>query len=140
MYDTKLKGRDGIAVYKSLHFSPDYIGNFPEVGETHVDGGCHWRVFRKRINESFMFLVEIFHDAAIKVCFGVFVFYQHAFHLYEFIVYGIKCTDDFMSLVKQSKHKISFLVARNETCPMRVEARIRFSIRFCLYSSLTFFY
>jgi len=34
MYETKLKGRDGIAVYKSLHFSPDYIGNFPEIGES----------------------------------------------------------------------------------------------------------
>jgi len=41
MYETKLKGHDGIAVYKSLHFSADFIGNFPKVGETHVDGGCH---------------------------------------------------------------------------------------------------
>jgi len=32
MYETKLKGHDGIAVYKSLHFSADFIGNFPEVG------------------------------------------------------------------------------------------------------------
>jgi len=32
MYVTKLKGHDGIAVYKSLHFSPDYIGNFPRQG------------------------------------------------------------------------------------------------------------
>jgi len=50
MYVTKLKGRDGIAVYKSLHFSPDFIGNFPEVGGTHADGGCHWRFLRERIN------------------------------------------------------------------------------------------
>jgi len=91
MYVTKLKGRDGIAVYKSLHFSPDYIGNFLDVGETHADCGCHWRFFRKRINGSFMFLVEIFHDAAIKVCFGVSVFYQHAFNFHEFTVYGIMC-------------------------------------------------
>jgi len=34
----KLKGHDGIAVYKSLHISADFIGNFPKVGETHVDG------------------------------------------------------------------------------------------------------
>jgi len=60
MYETKPEGHDGIAVYKSLHFSPDNIGNFPEVGETHVDGGCHWRVFRERINGSFMFLVRYF--------------------------------------------------------------------------------
>jgi len=45
-----------IAMYKSQHFSPDFIGNFPEVGETHADGGCHWRFFRERINGSFMFL------------------------------------------------------------------------------------
>jgi len=38
-YETKLKGRDGIAVQKSLHFLPDFIGNFSEVGETHADGG-----------------------------------------------------------------------------------------------------
>jgi len=43
MYETKLKGHDGIAVYKTLRFSADFIGNFTEVGETHVDGGCHWR-------------------------------------------------------------------------------------------------
>jgi len=43
MYETELKGHDGIAVYKSLHFSADFIGNFPEVGEMHVDGGCHMR-------------------------------------------------------------------------------------------------
>jgi len=28
MYEMKLKGHDGTAVYKSLHFSPDFIGNF----------------------------------------------------------------------------------------------------------------
>ena len=50
MYETKLKGHDGIAMYKSLHFSADFIGNFPEVGETHVDGGCHWRCYHERIN------------------------------------------------------------------------------------------
>jgi len=33
MYETKLKGHDGIAVYKSLHFLPNFIGNFPEVEE-----------------------------------------------------------------------------------------------------------
>ena len=32
MYETKLKGHDGIAVYNSLHFLADLIGNFPEVG------------------------------------------------------------------------------------------------------------
>jgi len=32
MYETKLKGHDGIAVYKSLHFSADFIGTLPEVG------------------------------------------------------------------------------------------------------------
>jgi len=69
MYETKLQGHDGIAVDKSLHFSLDFIGNFPEVGETHVDGGCHMRCYRERINGCFVFLVEIFHDAAIKVCF-----------------------------------------------------------------------
>jgi len=63
MYETKLKGLDGIAVYKSLHFSADSIGNFPEVGEMHADCGCHWRFFRERINWVFMFLFEIFHDA-----------------------------------------------------------------------------
>ena len=63
MYEMKLKGHDGIAEYKYLQFSPDFIANFPEVGETHADGGCHWRFFRKRINGSLMFLVEIFHDA-----------------------------------------------------------------------------
>jgi len=62
MYETKLKGHDGIAVYKSLHFSPGFTGSFPEVGETHVDGGCHWRFFCEIINGSFMFVVEIFHD------------------------------------------------------------------------------
>jgi len=74
MYVMKLKGRDGKAVYKSLHFSPDYIGNFPEVGEKHADGGGHWRFFLERIDGSFTFLAEIFHDAAISVCFGVSVF------------------------------------------------------------------
>ena len=67
IYETKLKGHDGIAVYKSLHFSTDFIGNFPEVGETHVDGGCHWRCYREQIDGGFMCLVEIFHDAAINV-------------------------------------------------------------------------
>jgi len=54
MYEMKLKGHDGIAMYKSLHFSADFIGNFPEVGETHVDGGCHWRCYRERINGGFL--------------------------------------------------------------------------------------
>jgi len=72
MCETKLKGH-GIAVCKSLHFSADFIGNFPEVGETHVDGGCHWRCYRKRINGDFVFLVEIFHDASINVCFSALV-------------------------------------------------------------------
>ena len=36
MYVMKLKGRDGIAVYKSLHFSPDYIGNLPYLGEKYI--------------------------------------------------------------------------------------------------------
>jgi len=71
MYETKLQGHDGIAVYKSLHFSPDFIGNFPEVRETHVDGGGVWRFLRESISRGFMFLIEIFHDAAIQVCFGV---------------------------------------------------------------------
>jgi len=79
MYETKLKGHDGMAVYESLHFSPDFTGNFPGVRETHADGGCHWRFFRERIHGSFMFLVEIFH---------------------EFIVYDIICADDFISPVK----------------------------------------
>jgi len=101
MYETKLKGHDGIAVYKQvLHFSPDFIGNFPEVGETHADGGCHWRCYRERINGSFMFLVKIFHDEAIKVCFGISIFDQHAFNVHEFIVYGIICVGDFISPVK----------------------------------------
>jgi len=89
MYETKLKGHDSIAVYKPLHFSPDFIGNFPEVGETHADGGCHWRFFREIINGSFMFRVKVFHDAAMKVCFGVSVFDQHTFNFHKVIVYGI---------------------------------------------------
>jgi len=36
MYELQLKGHDGIAVYKSFHFSPDFIGNFPEVAEMHT--------------------------------------------------------------------------------------------------------
>ena len=55
MYETNLKGHYGIAVYKSLHFSPVFIGNFPEVRETHADGGCHWRFFRERSNGTCMF-------------------------------------------------------------------------------------
>ena len=82
--ETKLKGHDGIAVYTSLHFSADFIGNFSAVGETHVDGGCHWRCYRERINGSFMFLVEIFHDAAINVWFGISISDQHAFNVHEF--------------------------------------------------------
>jgi len=58
MYETKLKGHDGIAVYKSLHFSADFIGNFPEVGETHVDGGCHWRCYREKLTEVSCFLLR----------------------------------------------------------------------------------
>jgi len=100
MYETKLQGHDGITVYTSSHFSPDFIGNFPEVGETHADGGCHWRFFRVVINGSFMFLVEVFHDAAIKVYFGVSVFDQHAFSFHEFIMYGITCAGGFISPVK----------------------------------------
>jgi len=83
MYETKLKGHDGITVYKPLHFSLDFLGNFPEAGETHAGGGCHWRFFRERIKGSFIFLVEMFHDAATKVCFGVSVFDQHAFNFHE---------------------------------------------------------
>jgi len=30
MYEMKLKGHNGVAVYKSLHFSPDFIEYFPE--------------------------------------------------------------------------------------------------------------
>jgi len=68
-------------------------------------------------------------------------FYQHAFNLHEFIVYDIIYAGDFISSFKKSNQKISFLVVRNETCPMRVQARMnRFPIRCCLYSSLTFFY
>jgi len=87
-----------------------------------------------------MLLVEIFHDAAISVCFGISICDQHAFNVHEFTVYGIVCAGDFISPVKYSKHKISFLVVCNETCPMRVEARVsRFPIRYCLYSRLSFF-
>jgi len=100
IYETKLKGHDGIAVYKSLHFSADFIGNFSEVGETHVDGGCHWRCYRERINGGFMFLVEIFHDAAINVCFGTFISDQHAFNVHEFTVHGVICAGNFISPVK----------------------------------------
>ena len=100
MCETKVKGRDGIVVYKFLHYLLDYIGNFLEEGETHADGDCHWHFFRKRINGSFMFLVEIFRDAATNVCFGVSVFCQHAFNFHEFIVYGIMCAGDFISSVK----------------------------------------
>jgi len=100
MYETKPEGHDGIAVRKSLYFSPDFIGNFPEAGETHADGGCHWRFFRERINGCFMFLVEIFHNAAIKVCVGVSIFEQHVFIFHEFIVYGIICAGDFISPIK----------------------------------------
>jgi len=64
MYETKLKGHDGIAVYKSLHFSAEFIGNFPEVGETHVDGDCHWRCYRERINGGFMWI--LFHHKYSK--------------------------------------------------------------------------
>jgi len=74
MYEMKLKGHDGITVYKPLHFSLDFLGNFPEAGETYAGGGCHWRFFRERIKGSFIFLVEMFHDAATKVCFEVSVF------------------------------------------------------------------
>ena len=97
MYEMKLKRHDGIAVYKSLHFSVDLIGNFPEVGETHVDGGCHWRCYREQINRGFMFLVEIFHDAAINVCFGISISDQHAFNVHEFTVYGIIVCDGYLS-------------------------------------------
>jgi len=84
---TKLKGHDDIAVYKSLHFSTDFIGNFPEVGGTHVDGGCHWRCYRERIDGGFMFLVAVFHDVAINVCFGISISDQHVFNVHEFTVY-----------------------------------------------------
>jgi len=100
MYETKLKGHDSIAVYKSLHFSADFTGNLPEVGETHVDYGCHWRCYRGRINGGFRFLVEIFHDAAINVCFGISISDQPAFNVYEFTVHGIICAGDFISPVK----------------------------------------
>ena len=52
----KLKWHDGIAVYKSLHFSADFIGNFPEVGETHVDGG----VIVNELTEVSCFLLRYF--------------------------------------------------------------------------------
>jgi len=100
MYETKLRGRDGIAVDKSLHFSADFIGNFPEVGETRVDGCYHWLCYRERINGDFMFLVQIFHDVAINVCFGISISDQHAFNVQEFNVYGIICAGDFISPVK----------------------------------------
>jgi len=32
MHETKLKGHGGITMYKSLHYSPDFIRKFPEVG------------------------------------------------------------------------------------------------------------
>jgi len=47
-----------------------------------------------------MILVEIFHNAAIKVCFGISIFDQHAFDVHEVIVYGSICADDFISPVK----------------------------------------
>jgi len=39
IFETKLKGHDGIALCKSWHFPPNFIGTLPEVGETHADGG-----------------------------------------------------------------------------------------------------
>ena len=47
-----------------------------------------------------MFLVEIFHDAAINVCFGISISDQHAFNVHEFTVYGFICAGDFVSPVK----------------------------------------
>ena len=47
-----------------------------------------------------MFLAEIFHDAAIQVCFGVSVFDKHTFDFHEFIVFSIICAGDFLSSVK----------------------------------------
>ena len=44
-----------------------------------------------------MFLVEIFHDAAINVCLGISNSDQHAFNVHEFTVCGIICADDFIS-------------------------------------------
>jgi len=50
---------------------------------------------------------------------------------------GIICADDFINPVKYSKHMIYFLMAKNETCSMGVEARrSRFSdtLLFLLHS------
>jgi len=81
IYKTKLKGHDGIAVYKPLHFSPDFTGNIPKIRD--ACWWLSWAFFRERIKR--MFLVEIFYDAAIKVCFGVSIVDQHAFHVHEFL-------------------------------------------------------
>ena len=78
MYETKLKGHDGIAC-TSL---------------------CISRCYHERINRGFMFLVEIFHDAVINVRFGISIFYQHAFNVHEFTVYSIICAGNFISSVK----------------------------------------
>jgi len=43
MYETKLKGHDGIAVYKPLHFSADFIGNFSQIStQGHRQRGGQW--------------------------------------------------------------------------------------------------
>jgi len=47
-----------------------------------------------------MLLVEIFYDAAMKVCFEISIFDQYAFNVHEFIVYRIICAGDFISPAK----------------------------------------
>ena len=36
-----------------------------------------------------MFLVEIFHDAKINICFGISISDQYAFNVHKFTMYGI---------------------------------------------------